>query len=898
MQTIYIIDASGYLYSSYFAIRNMTNSKGESTNALYGFIRSVLKLIKDFQPTHVVAIFDGPRNAKKRTEIYEDYKAHRTAAPQDLPYQISWAHEFCELLGIPHLNIPEVEADDAMGAIARWAAGNQATAYICTSDKDMCQVVTDQIFLLNTRKDNLVIGAHEVEEIHGVPPSQIVDLLSLTGDSSDNVPGVPGIGPKTAAALLKQFGSLDNLLANAQQAGGKKGAVIAENADKALISRRLVMLDTAVSIPREDEFYSLKPPVLDSLKAFYSKMNFNSLLKDLDNAQTATAPVEEIEQLSSGSYILVDDEKSLQELISILQKQNEICMIANTTDDQPIKSELVGVGFAVRDLSVPPNQQPAWYVPVNGQLGIERVLAALRPIFEHESLGFFGHNIKNDYQVLANYGIHIATIIFDTMLASYLLNSHNRQHSLETLSLQYFGKARTPLSDLVGKGKSIISMYQVPIQKACDYCCDGVNTILRLKGILETELGQRKLEKVLYEIELPLLKVLAKMERHGIFLDVPHLETISKDIQGKIKHLEEEIYQLAGQEFNINSPKQLSDILQNKLHICLPKKTATGYSTNADVLEFLKEDYPIAQVLLDYRSLEKLRSTYLENLSKEVYPKTHHIHCTFNQTVAATGRLSCQDPNLQNIPVRTDEGRKIREAFRPMHPDWSYLAADYSQIELRLLAHFSDDPSLIAAFNNNEDIHVATAASVLGIPKDQVTPLQRYQAKAVNFGIIYGQQAFGLAKELKIDVRTAGEFIDMYFAKYGHVKSYLEACKAKARQFGKAVTYTGRERLIPEITSKNGQLRLLAERLAVNTPLQGTAADLIKIAMLRIDQALSKRSLQGHMILQIHDELVFELPDSEIEEFKPLVLEAMQNVFQLKVPLIVDIKLGKNWKEC
>lgn len=899
MQKIFIIDASGYLYSCYFAIRNMTNSKGESTNALFGFIRSVLKLMKDFQPTHVVAVFDGPRNAHKRTMMYPEYKAHRSSAPPDLPYQIAWAHEFCALLGIPHLNIPEVEADDTMGTLAAWATGRGATAYLCTSDKDMSQVVTDQVLLLNTRKDNLVTGPKEVEEIYGVPPSQMVDLLAMTGDTSDNVPGIPGIGPKTAASLLKQFGSLDNLLAHPEQAGAKKAAVISENADKARISRKLVTLDLHVSIPKDEEFYSLKQPELNELRAFYSKMNFNSLLKDLDTAQAAAAPVEtSIEPLPHGPYLLVDTEKELHDLIKHLHKQKEICLLAKGTEDQPIKSELVGIGLGIRDPSLPPDQQPIWYVPMNGELGIDKVLHAFKPLFEDQAVGFYGHNIKCDYQILANYGIHIANICFDTTLASYLLNSHNRQHSLETLALQYFGKTRAPISELIGKGKSIISMFQVPIQKVCDYTCEGVNMALRLKSILETELGQRNLEKVFYEIELPLIKVLAKMERHGIYVDVPYLEKVSITVQSRLKHLEQEIYRLAGHEFNINSPKQLSDILQNKLNIPLPKKTATGFSTSADILDALKEDYPIAQVLLDYRQLEKLRSTYLDNLAKEVYPKTHRIHCTFNQTVAATGRLSCQEPNLQNIPVRTDEGRKIREAFRPSRPDWSYLSADYSQVELRLLAHFSGDPSLITAFKHNEDIHASTAAAVLGISLDQVTPLQRFQAKAVNFGIIYGQQAFGLSQELKIDVRTAGHFIDAYFARYNKVKEYLESSKERARQAGRAVTLTGRERLIPEITSRNGQLRQLAERLAVNTPLQGTAADMIKLAMLRVDKALSQTSLKGYMILQVHDELIFEIPDNEIEQFKPIVLDAMQNVFQLKVPLVVDIKLGKNWKEC
>lgn len=899
MQKIFIVDASGYLYSSYFAIRNMTNSKGESTNALFGFVRSVQKLIKDFNPTHIVAVFDGPRNAKKREEIYAQYKAHRAETPQDLPYQINWAQEFCSLIGIPFLNIPEVEADDTMGSIATWINSQPgAMAYLCTSDKDMCQLVQDHIVMLNTRKDNLIIGPKEVEEIHGVPPEKMIDLLAMTGDASDNVPGIPGIGPKTAAALLQQFGSLDNLLSRtAEVSGDKKRQAIVENTEKALISRKLVTIDLHVPIPTDTDFYRLKQPDLPHLKNFYSKMNFNSLIKEIDSFnQSTTSPAPSLSEPledAKTTYQLVDDEKSLQELVTFLNTQTQIALDTVTTEVRPLKSELVGFSFAVVSST-------AWYIPVNGQLSSKHILEVLKPLFENPAIGFYGHNLKYSYHVLANYDIHIANISFDTMLASYVLNSQNRQHSLDSLCLQHFGKSITDASDLTGKGQKMISMREVPIDKVYPYGCENADFICRLKAIFEEELQQRNLGKVFFDIELPLLKVLAHMERHGIFLDVDFLAGLSIDIQAKIKQLQQQIFALAGEEFNLNSPKQLSEILQNKLHINLPKKTATGFSTNADILDSLKDRYPIASLLLDYRSLEKLRSTYVESLPNEVLPRTQRVHCTFNQSVAATGRLSCQDPNLQNIPVRTEEGRKIREAFRPQLPGWSYLAADYSQIELRLLAHLSEDPNLLKAFNNHEDIHRFTAALIFNIPLSEVTKEQRNQAKAVNFGIIYGQQAFGLAQELKTDVQEAAIFIDLYFKRYPSVKNFLEASKQQARQTGKAITYTGRERAIPEISSKNGQLRLFAERLAVNTPLQGTAADLIKLAMLEIHRKISQhpQKLKGYMILQIHDELIFEVPDEEIDTFTLIVKEAMQGVFQLKVPLIVDISIGKNWKEC
>lgn len=891
MQKLYILDASGYLYRSYFAIRNMTNAKGESTNALFGFIRSVLKLIKDFQPEHIVAVFDGPQNSKAREEIYAAYKAHRSSAPPDLFYQIDWARHFCDLIGIPILNVPEVEADDTMGSVAIWAAKQNAMSYLCTSDKDLCQLVNDQIHIINTYKDNLEIGPKEVEEIHGVPPHLMIDMLSMMGDSSDNIPGLPGFGPKTAAALLKQFGSLDYILDHPQEIPGKKQEIILREADKARISRMLVTIKTDVDFPQDRTFFSLRQADVPRLKEFYAKMNFNSLIKELDIAQSEGVSEPQILPPEEVEYITIDEEKELQDLAEYLVAQKEICFDIETTELRPMIAEIVGIGFCVEP-------RKAWYIPANGKLGLQKILSTFKPLFENPKLGFYGHNVKYDYQVLTNYGIKIKNICFDTILASYVLNSHSRQHSLDHLSLEYFGKIKIAIETLIGKGKKMISMLDVPVSNVCEYCCEDVDFACRLKRLLEKQLTERNLMHILKEIELPLLTVLARMERHGIYLDVDSLGKTSKEVLHHIRCLEQEIYQLAGQEFNINSPKQLSEILFSKMGIKPPRKTATGHSTDADVLASLTLEHPIAGKLLEYRTLEKLRSTYIEILPQEVNPKTHRIHCTFNQSVAATGRLSCQDPNLQNIPVRTEIGRKIREAFRPEKEGWSYLAGDYSQIELRLLAHLSEDPSLISAFNNNEDIHISTAAAIFNVPQEEVTKEMRYQAKAVNFGVIYGQQAFGLSQELGIDMREAASFISMYFTRYKKVREYIEYCKEIARKTGKAVTYTGRERLLPEINSKNGQIRAAAERLAINTPLQGTAADLIKLAMLKIDEALSKEKQFGFMNLQIHDELIFELPDFEIIRAEPMIREIMQGVLKLKVPLVVDITIGKNWKEC
>lgn len=893
MDSLFVVDASSYLYSAYFAIRNMTNSKGESTNALYGFIRSLIKLRKDFNPTHLIAVFDGPNNARKRLEIYPEYKAHRQATPQDLRYQIDRAQTFCKLMGIPMLSIPDVEADDVMGSIAQFAETSVKHIYLCSGDKDLCQLVNERISLLNTYKENLIIGPKQVEEIHGVPPSLIVDYLAIIGDASDNVPGVPGFGPKTAAKLLQKFGSLDVILADPTLISEqKKRETFLQNSQLANISRQLVTLDTSINIPHEMQFYALEEPSYTELKEFYQSMNFMSLLKELEPKKPITPKLPE-----ETRYRLVDDETSFTELLKELSKANSICFETEMTSTSPLKTELVGIGFGIEPTK-------AWYVPVNGSLGSEKVLHGIKPLLENPKISFYSHNVKLDLHAMANYGIEVATIGFDTLLASYLLNSHSRQHSLEALALEHFEKIKTDTAALLGKGKHSLTMKEVDTDKLCAYCCESVDYTVRMKLLLEKQIEEREMNKLFYDLELPLLRVLASMERYGLFLDVPFLSTLSKFINSHIAQLREDIFALSGEEFNLNSPKQLIAIFE-KLNIKTFKKTPKGQMRlDSEVLESIKDKYPIANKLLEYRSLEKLRSTYVETLPEEINPQTGRIHCTFNQSVAATGRLSCQEPNLQNIPVRSDLGRQIRQAFRPQKEGWSYLASDYSQIELRLLAHFSEDPNLLHAFSNNEDVHAYTASLIFNVPLKEVSKQLRYQAKAVNFGIIYGQQAFGLAQELNIDVKVAAEFIEMYFKRYTRVKDFIEACKEQTRQTGKAVTLTGRERLIPEILSKNGILRAAAERLAVNTPLQGTAADIIKIAMLKAAELfpfplkpLCPPEVPG-MVLQIHDELIFELPSSQVEGVKEIVRKTMENVVQLKVPLVVDIIVGENWKEC
>jgi DNA polymerase I len=869
---LYVVDAYNWIFRSYFALPEMSNDKGEATHGIFGFVRSLHKLIKDFSPTHIAVVWDGPRGKEKRTAIYADYKAHREAAPEDLPGQVERVKRFCTLMGLPQLCVEGVEADDTMGTLAHHLGKGENEVYLCTSDKDMCQLVNDNVFVLKTHHDNLVVDAAGVRKQFGVEPSQIIDLLAMMGDSSDNIPGLPGFGPKTAATLLQSMGSLDYILAHPEEVPGKKKReTIEQDADLARLSRELATIYLDVDVPRKMDAYCVGEPNMEGLTSFYREFGFKALLKEVTPRQE-----------SSGKYHLVEDLEQLTDLL-----QGEIAFDTETTDLRPLQAELVGIGFCIKE-------GEAWYVPIT--LGREKVIKALKPLFADPKRSFIAHNAKYDAHVLLNCGIEVSNIGWDTLLASYTLRAHERAHSLDHLALTYFDKVKTPITDLIGKGKNQKSMLDVPVEQVADYCGEDVDYTFRLKGRLQEELKERGLTPVFEEIEMPLLPVLLKMERRGMFVDRERLEKMSGELTRAVKVLVEEIHDMAGEEFNVSSPKQLSQILFEKMGIKPPKKTATGYSTNAEVLEGLAADYPIATKVLEYRQLEKLRSTYVDTLPGQIDPDTGRVHPTFNQYGAATGRLSCSDPNLQNIPVRSPIGREIRAAFRPEKKGWLYLSADYSQIELRLLAHMSEDPGLLQAFQQGEDVHVATAASVFGVPLEKVTKEQRFQAKAVNFGIIYGQQAFGLGRQLGIHPKEAGKFIERYFEKYPKVKAFVDRCQERAREEKRAVTLFGRERLLPEIDSRNPSIRTAAERLAVNTPLQGTAADLIKIAMIEMEQKLAK--MESMMILQIHDELLFEAPHEEMETLKPLVRKTMEGALDLKIPLVVDLAVGKNWKEC
>lgn len=885
MEKIYILDAVNFLFRSYYAIGPMTNERGESTSALFGFIRSIHKLIRDFSPEYLVAVFDGPDNKKSRQSVYAEYKMHRKGAPEDLFPQFDWAYRFCELMGISTLCVEGVEADDTMATVAKWAEKKGADVFLCSSDKDLMQLVGEKIFLLQPYKDNLVVDARKVEELFGVKPELMLDLLAIMGDASDNIPGLEGFGPKTAAALLKEFGSLDKLLERADEVkGDKKRETLKKDRDVALMSRELATLDLGVEVPHEVDFYRIKETDEEGLKEFYRSMNFNTFLREMGEREEKKSIQEKV------AYELVDSEEELEKLLEDLGRHSEICIDTETTDVHPLTAKLVGIGFCFEP-------KKAWYLPCNGKLGELRVLGALREFFGASKSGFYGHNLKYDYHILSRIGIELKRISFDTMLASYLLDPQNRRHNLDELALTKCQKTKIPIEALIGKGKNQISMLDAPVEKVAEYCCEDVDYTCRLKKIFEKELKKEGLTTVFEKIELPLLPILAKMETAGIYLDVEKLEKQGEALGRELLEIKARIFAIVGEEFNLNSPKQLGSILFEKLGL-KPKKKKTEFSTSADVLEELAEENPVVREVLQYRTLEKLRSTYVEALPSQVNMETRRVHCTFNQSVAATGRLSCQDPNLQNIPVRSKEGLAIRSAFKPEKKGWSYLGADYSQIELRLLAHFSKDPHLTQAFKSGEDVHTYTASLIFDLPPGLVTPEMRGQAKTVNFGILYGQGPHGLSQQLQISHSEAAQFIKTYFERYPKVSEYLEESKEKARKTGFATTLTGRKRPIAEIHNKNPMIRAAAERLAVNTPLQGTAADLIKLAMIEIDREIKERNLQGFMILQIHDELIFEIPDEEISLFTHLVKTKMEQVLKLSVPIEVHIAVGKNWAEC
>jgi DNA polymerase-1 len=875
-KSFFLIDAANILFRAYYAIGPMSNTEGQSTGALFGFIRTILKLLETLKPDYIACVFDGPNNKKQRLALYEHYKKNRTRMPDDLFPQLELAVKFCELIGLCVYMVEGVEADDTIGSIAKWAEKKDLHVFICSSDKDLCQLVNDKVKVIHLHKDNLVIDAKKVEEIYGVKPSQIIDFLALMGDASDNIPGVAGVGPKTAASWIEEYGSIENLYKHLDKLPDKKRELLDSSKKEVHLSQKLAEIMTDVEFDKHLDTFLIQEENTIGLKELYQSMQFYSLLKKI-------TPEKKVEF----QFSIIKEEEELEKVLTQLKKSKSPVIDLETTSVDPLNAEIVGMSFGDENFHF-------YYLPFNAHLNKKNLLKILKQL---ETISWIGHNIKYDMRVLEAVDIFLP-LAFDTMVASYLVAPNQTKHNLDILSLEYFEVKKISYESLVGNKKTV-TLDKVPIDEVAKYCCEDSFMTLRLKDLFEPKLKQMGLDPVFFDIEMPLIPVLARMENFGIYVDAPYLKELGHKLLHKSQELEKIIFHEAGHHFNINSPKQLGHILFEILKIKPPKKTKTGFSTSADVLESLQDQAPFVTQILEYRTNEKLRTTYAEALYEQINKQTKRIHCTFNQNGAATGRLSSQDPNLQNIPIKTEEGRAIRKAFKPQHPHYSFVSLDYSQIELRLLAHMSEDPILVEAFKHHQDIHQRTASEVFGVPLNEVTPQMRQKAKAVNFGILYGQQAFGLSQGLNLSMSEASDFIKKYFHTYKKVKDYLESQKEFAKKHGYSETLTGRKRPIPDISAKNAIVRAAAERLAINTPLQGTAADLIKIAMINIDKKIYRTDDPiAHMLLQIHDELLFEVKDEYVSKLSSLAKKEMEEVFTLKVPLIVDISVGKNWGEC
>jgi DNA polymerase-1 len=884
--SLYIIDGNSYIYRAYFAIKNLSTSYGLPTNAVFGFANMLLKVIKEKSPDLIAIVFD-PKGPTRRHTEFKEYKAHRPPMPRDLVTQIPYIHKLVEAFLIPVFIQEGQEADDIIATLATHAAVEGIEVTIVTGDKDILQLIGKNITVYDTLKEK-VFEAKDVQERFGVEPERMVEIMGLMGDSSDNIPGVPGIGEKTAQTLIRDYGTIENLLAHAEEIPRPKlRQTLIENAHLARLSRELARLRSDVPIAINFDALRRKEPDNARLLALLRELEFPSLLKYVTQ-----------EPEKPRTYAAVLEEREFQDLLSILSAAREFSFATETTSPDPLKAALVGLSF-----SVYPHE--AYYLPLchtcpgsPPQIPIEHAIAGVKPLFEDPAVRKIGQNMKYDLLVLGRYGIDVKGIYFDTMIASYLLHPGRPSHGLEALALEFLNCKITTYAEVTmqARGKKQLLFSDVDIATATNYSCEDADITLRLKQVLEPALKEQNLEKLFRDIEMPLMEVLIGMERTGMKIDADFLKIMSTRLEAEMAEIVTTIYELAGTEFNINSPKQLADILFVKLQLKPGKKTKSGFSTNVDVLEDLAHLHPLPAEILRYRTLAKLKSTYIDALPALIDPGTGRLHTSFNQTVTATGRLSSSDPNLQNIPIRAELGREIRRAFIA-EKDASLISADYSQIELRVLAHMSGDPGLVQTFLEDQDIHTRTASEIFGLAPEDITSEMRRKAKAVNFGIIYGISPFGLAQDIGVSNTEAKRYIESYFARYPKVREFIERTIQEAKQNGFVTTLLGRRRFIPELSSSAAPVRGFGERTAVNTPIQGSAADMIKMAMIRIHHRITREGLRSHMILQVHDELVFEVPDNEIEPMKKLVKEEMEGVFPLVVPIKIEMASGKNWDE-
>ena len=890
-----LVDGSSYLFRAFHALPPLTNSKGQPTGAVYGVINMLNKLVTEYKPEHMAVVFDA-KGKTFRNDMYPDYKAHRPPMPDDLRDQIAPLHELVEALGYPMIIVPDVEADDVIGTYARQASEQKTETLISTGDKDLAQLVNPHVTLINTM-NNVLLDEAGVMEKFNVPPRAIIDYLALMGDTSDNIPGVPKVGPKTAAKWLTQYETLDNLVAHADEIKGKVGESLRENLDQLPLSRDLTTIKCDVELELSINDLAMRPPQIDKLKQIYTEMEFKTWLANLSADDSEVIDRQTAEPQPETHYETVLDKQSFENWLNKLNNAEQFAFDTETTSLDYMKARVVGVSFSVEvgEAAYVPFAHD--YLDVPEQLSEQDVLGALKPLLEDESKKKIGQNLKYDAHVLANHGIRLKGIAQDSMLESYVLDSTKR-HGMDDLALRLLGRNTIHFEDIAGKGVKQLTFNQIALEQAGPYAAEDADITLQIHQKLSAELDKEPALKSVYEdIELPLLNVLINIERNGVMVDVAMLEKQSKQLAERIKVVEQQAFDEAGESFNLASPKQLSLILFEKLEIPSKKKTKTGqYSTAEDVLQELAADYPLPKLILEHRSLSKLKLTYTDKLPLQVNEKTGRVHTSYNQTVAATGRLSSTDPNLQNIPVRSEEGRRIRQAF-VAPKGYKMLAADYSQVELRIMAHLSEDENLLKAFAEGIDVHRATAAEVFGVTLDEVEAEQRRAAKAINFGLIYGMSAFGLAKQLNIGRYEAQDYINVYFSRYPGVKMYMDKTRELAHDQGYVETVFGRRLYLPEINSRNGQRRQYAERTAINAPMQGTAADIIKRAMIAVDAALVASNLDAKVVMQVHDELVVEVLEKDVEAVADLLRTEMVGAATLKVPLVVDIGIGDNWDE-
>ncbi len=895
---LYIIDGHALCYRAYYAfIKNpLKNSSGQNTSAIFGFVRMLFKLIEEQKPDYLAVAFDPPKKSF-RFELYSEYKANRQKMPDDLKSQIEEIKNMVQVLGIKMLVEPDYEADDILGTVSANYASENLEVVLVTGDKDAYQLVNENVKIYANKKgisEHEIYDSEAVENKLGIRPDQVIDYMAITGDTSDNVPGVKGIGEKGALKLINEYSSLDSIYENIENIKGKTKELLIKEKEMAYLSKDLVSIRKDVAIELDVDKLNVPSFNTPEIREYFKKLEMNSIVRDFFGEETKTAGVKQKAEVKK--YEIIRDEESLLKAIAEIKKAGIVSVDTETTSLQPVESELVGISLSIKE-------KTGWYIPLlstslfpENMIPLKQALAILKDILEDPSIKKIGQNIKYDLSVFKNQGIKLAGVYFDTMIASYLINPNERRHNLDDMAENYLNYKTITYTELTGKGKNAVSISEVPVEKTAEYAIEDADIALRLYIIFEKKISENELSDLFFNIEMPLVEILSEMESCGVKVDTEYFKELALENNKLLADVEKNIFKESGSEFNINSTQELAVVLFDKLGMKPVKKTKTGFSTDITVLEALQGKHPVIKHLISYRTLSKLKNTYIDALPQIIIPKTGRIHTSYNQTVAATGRLSSSDPNLQNIPIRDDFGKKIRRGFIP-DKGFMFLSADYSQIELRLAAHLSGDENMIRAFRDGIDIHSMTASSVFGVPIIEVNSDMRRQAKIINFATIYGVSPYGLSQQADIGFKEAVDFIRIYFETYPGFRKYIDETIDFAKKNGYVKTMLGRKRPVPEINSKTVFMREGAERIAINTPIQGTSADMIKIAMIKIFNELNSLNMKSRMIMQVHDELVIEVFESEKEKVEKIVKSNMENAVRLNVPVIVDTGWGKNWEE-